>query len=520
MSTPLRYPAAGAQRAVVIGAGVGGLAAAVDLANAGLQVTVVERAPCPGGKLRTVQVGDAHLDAGPTVFTMRDAFERLFADAGARLSDYLSLQPVERLARHAWTDGSALDLYADTERSAEAIGEFAGAAEARRFRAFCRRAAEIHDTLDTTFMRAQRTNPLGLVHRVGYRNLGAMLRISPFTTLWQALGRYFHDTRLQQLYGRYATYCGSSPFRAPATLMLIAHVEGQGVWEIEGGMHRLAQALAGLAERLGVTIRYRSEARTITTEGGAAAGVELADGERLPADLVVSNADAAALGAGHLGDHLRRAVPGQPPRVRSQSAITWNWVAETDGFPLHHHTVFFSSDYADEFDAVFRRDEPPPEPTVYICAQDRHDQQPVAGPERLLCLINAPARGDTRPLSDTEIQQCQNRTLALLERCGLHVRPTQEPPVTTTPTDFERLFPATGGALYGMASHGWQASFQRPAARTRVPGLYLAGGSTHPGAGLPMAMTSGRLAAEQALADLTSAMRSRRTAMPGGTSTR
>ncbi len=519
MSTSMRSPAAGEQNAVVIGAGVGGLASAIDLACAGLQVTLVEQAPTPGGKLRPVRIGDAWLDAGPTVFTMRGAFEELFADAGERLEDHLRLRPVERLARHAWVEGGQLDLFADPRQSAEAIGEFAGPAEARRFRAFCRRAAEIHDTLDNTFMRAQRTTPLGLFHRVGYRNLGAMLRISPFTTLWQALGRYFHDSRLRQLYGRYATYCGSSPFEAPATLMLIAHVESEGVWQVEGGMHRLATALAGLAERCGVELRCATRARAIHTARGRVSGVELAHGEFLPAGTVVSNGDAAALASGLFGDHLRSAVRRQPPRTRSQSAITWNWRAKTGGFPLHHHSVFFSSDYADEFQAVFRRGEPPPEPTVYICAQDRHDQQSVAGPERLLCLINAPAQGDRKSFSDTEIQQCQHQTLSLLERCGLSIQPTEETPVIHTPTDFEARYPATGGALYGMASHGWRASFQRPAARTRVPGLYLAGGSTHPGAGLPMAMMSGRLAAAQVLADLTSVTRSLRGATSGGTST-
>ena len=519
MSTPLRIQATGEPRAVIIGAGVGGLAAAVDLASAGVDVTVVERASAPGGKLRQVRVGSALLDAGPTVFTMRDVFAGLFEDAGARLEDHLRLRPVERLARHAWVEGGELDLFADPERSAEAIAAFAGGAEAQRFRAFCARAADIHRTLDRTFMHAQRPSALGLTRRVGVRNLNALRRIRPFTPLWRALGRYFKDPRLRQLYGRYATYCGSSPFQAPATLMLIAHVEGLGVWQLDGGMHQLAQALAGLAERCGARIRYATEARAVTTAGGAVSGVELDGGEHLPAEQVIANADAAAVAEGRLGAQLRGAVPGQPPRQRSQSAITWNWVAETEGFPLHHHSVFFSSDYAAEFDDVFRRGRPPRDPTVYICAQDRHDDQPAAGPERLLCLINAPARGDRDPLSDTEIQQCQQRTLALLERCGLRLRPTADEPAVTTPAAFERLFPATGGALYGMASHGWRASFQRPAAATRVPGLYLAGGSAHPGAGVPMAAISGRLAAERALADLTSAMRSRRAATPGGTST-
>lgn len=520
MSTSLRSPTAGDDQAVIIGAGIGGLAAAIDLASAGLSVTLIERSTVPGGKLRQVRVGDAWIDAGPTVFTLRSAFEALFEDAGCRLEDFLELQPVERLARHAWEQGGRLDLYADSQRSAEAIGDFAGAAEARRFHQFLHRAADINATLERTFMRAQRPNPVSLTHRIGYRNLPALLRIRPFTTLWRALSDYFHDPRLRQLFGRYATYCGSSPFQAPATLMLIAHVEAQGVWQIRGGMHQLARALEALARQLGVAFEYGREVSAVETRADGVDGVRTRDGERYPASIVISNADAAALHRGLLGNKARRAVPAQRERNRSQSAITWNLVAKTSGFPLHHHTVFFSRDYPAEFDAVFRRDTPPERPTVYVCAQDRQDDSHVTGSERLLCLINAPARGDRRPFTDTEIQQCEQRTFELLERCGLTLQSTADPPAVTTPNEFERLFPGTGGALYGMASHGWMASFQRPPAKTRIPGLYLAGGSAHPGAGLPMAMTSGRLAATQALTDRTSAKRSSRAATGGGTSTR
>jgi 1-hydroxycarotenoid 3,4-desaturase len=215
------------------------------------------------------------------------------------------------------------------------------------------------------------------------------------------------------------------------------------------------------------------------------------------------------------------AVPPMPRAARSLSAVTWSMVAETAGFPLAHHNVFFSGDYRAEFEAIFRHGRVPEQPTVYVCAQDRGDGVAApAGAERLLVLVNAPPSGDVHTFPPPEIESCAERTFAQLERCGLNVRRRPEATTATSPADFERLFPGTGGALYGRAPHGWRASFQRPGARTRLPGLYLAGGSVHPGPGVPMAAMSGRLAAARLMADLASTFRSRATATPGGMSTR
>ena len=510
-------------RIVVIGAGIGGLVAALELAARGLSVTVLERAAAPGGKMREVAVGGARIDAGPTVFTMRWVFEAIFAAAGAALADHLALAPLEVLARHAWNERDRLDLFTDIDRSADAIGDLAGAAEARGYRRFCERARRIYDTLKGPFMSAQRPTALSLTAAAGLRD---MTRIMPFTTMWRALGEDFRDPRLRQLFGRYATYCGSSPFLAPATLMLIAHVERDGVWLVEGGMHRVAQTLARLAEARGAAFRYEAEVAEIVASGGRACGVRLADGERLEADAVLANADVAALAAGLLGDAAARAVPATPHRERSLSAVTWAAVAATEGFPLLRHNVFFSDDYAAEFADLFRHARLPRAPTVYVCAQDRVDAGATPdGPERLLCLVNAPPTGDARPFTATEIAQCEERTFGLLERCGLTIRTHPETTLRTMPAEFARLFPGTSGALYGQATHGAMASFRRPGSRTKLPGLYLAGGSVHPGAGVPMAAMSGRLAAASVLADLpsrnwVSTGRSRLTAMSGGMSTR
>jgi 1-hydroxycarotenoid 3,4-desaturase len=507
------------QRVAVVGAGVAGLAAAVDLAARGVDVVVLERGSAPGGKMRDGVVGGLRIDLGPTVLTLRRVLDELFEDAGASLERFVQLRAAEVIARHAWSPRERLDLFADVERSADAIGALAGAAEARGYRRFCDRARAIYDTLEGPFLRAPRPSVLGLARSVGARRLGELFGLAPFSTLWRALGAYFADPRLRQLFGRYATYVGSSPFLAPATLMLIAHVEQQGVWLVEGGMQRIAGALARLAEQRGASFRYGAAVAAVEESGGHASGVELATGERIAADAVVSNADLSALASGALGPAAARAAPHRG--ARSLSALTWALAAETGGFPLVRHCVFFSSDYAAEFEDVFRRARLPRAPTVYVCAQDRdaRDGPAPSGPERLLCLVNAPASGDFHSFHRSEVESCEEQAFGLLARCGLQLTRAPEATAVTTPAGFERLFPATGGALYGAPTHGWRASFRRPGPRSALPGLYLAGGGTHPGPGVPMAALSGRLAAAALLADLASRGRSRRAATPGGTST-
>ncbi|NKC33960.1 1-hydroxycarotenoid 3,4-desaturase CrtD [Falsiroseomonas selenitidurans] len=486
-------------RVVVIGAGMGGLAAAADLARQGAEVTVLERAAAAGGKMRHVQAGGAAIDGGPTVFTMRWIFAGLFADAGQRLEDVLELHQADILARHAWRAGGRLDLFASVARSADAIGDFAGAQDAQGFRDFAARSADIFGTLRDSFIAAQRPSPLDLVRRVG--RLEALWRTAPWATLWQALGTHFTDPRLRQLFGRYATYCGCSPLLAPATLMLVAHVEQDGVWLVRGGMRRVAQAVQALAESQGARFRFNTPVLDILVQGGRAAGVRLEDGEVLQADAVVFNGDVAALGQGLLGGAARRAARDTPRAARSLSAVTWCMNAATHGFPLSHHNVFFAEDYAAEFAAIFRARRITAAPTVYICAQDRGQADvPAGAPERLLLLVNAPADGDLSELTPDARDELQQRSLDLLRRCGLVIEATAANTTTTTPAGFHDLFPGTGGALYGRASHGATGTFARPGAASRLPGLFLAGGSVHPGPGVPMAAMSGRLAAARVLA--------------------
>jgi 1-hydroxycarotenoid 3,4-desaturase len=504
-------------RVIVVGAGIGGLTSAALLAAQGCDVTVCDMASGPGGKARQDDVAGVGIDAGPTVFTKHDVFAGIFESCGGAFDDAVTLRPATTLARHAWTADERLDLFADPAASEDAIARFAGPAEARGYARFKAAAKRAHDTLDPTFMRASKTSPLGLMGRIGLHRSSDMLAIRPLRNLWSVLGDFFHDPRLRQLFGRYATYCGSSPFEASATLMLIAHVEAEGVWLIEGGMSALSRALEDLGKRNQVRFRYGCKVDRVLVERGRAAGVLLSSGEQLNADRVVVNCDPSALATGMFGGDAVRAVPALRPADRSLSAVTFLGQVAASGFDLSHHNVFFSNDYRAEFDAI-RRGKLAAAPSVYLCAQDRGaDGAATSGPERVQIIVNAPANGDIHHYSEQEIASCQTQMLETLNRSGLTL---QGPLQATTPTEFNRRYPATGGALYGRASHGWAASFRRPGASTRIPGLYCAGGGTHPGAGVPMAALSGQLAAASLLSDLASTQTFHPAATAGGTSTR
>jgi 1-hydroxycarotenoid 3,4-desaturase len=467
-------------KTVIIGAGIGGLSAAIALAAKGERVVVLEKQPGPGGKMRPESVDGMAYDTGPTVLTMRWVFEELFALAGVDFVTSVDTQPLKTLARHGWSGGAKLDLFADGQESRDAIGRFAGGEAALQFQAFMAEAKSVYEVLERPFLRSQKPGMVRLTLGMG---LAGVTRISPFETLWAALQRHFTNPRLRQLFGRYATYCGSSPFQAPATLMLIAHVEAMGVWRVVGGMATLAKAMESLALRLGVEFFYNCGVARVETSQGRVTAVLNEEQQRFSCDAAICNADANAVAAGLFGSDVARGSKTISARERSLSAITWCAQAKSSGFDLSHHTVFFSDDYIQEFEEL--KMGPAHDPTIYMCDQ---------GDDRKLLLINAPAGVD---VSSPAFQEAMlNRLLA----CGL----TLEWPahmLLRKPADFAQLYPATKGALYGRASHGWQSTFQRPQARTKVPGFYLAGGSVHPGPGVPMAALSGMRAAEALLQD-------------------
>lgn len=508
-----------APRVIVVGAGMGGLASAMVLAHRGCEVTVIESARNGGGKNAQVLVGGALVDAGPTVLTMRHALRGVFADAGASFDELVPHQAVSCLARHFWSDGTCFDLFADPDQATEEVRRVFGPTEAHAYESFRENAKVIYETVERPFIREQAPTLARLAFEVARGGLGMIGRIDATRTMFAALADRFRDPRLVQLFGRYATYCGSSPYEAPATFNLVSHVESMGVYRVKGGMHALVQTMTAVAITNGTQFRYGVGVERVTTARGRVVGVTLRNGEHVPADAVIFNGDVSAMRSLVPGSR----APSQTRRdARSLSAVTWAMVAKTSGVPLVHHNVFFSDDYEREFNEMLKHGRVPDAPTVYVCAQDRTDAPSLLDTqldtERALVVVNAPANGDN-PAAWTEMERvrCDLAMMQSLNRCGLVLEPRASK--RTTPVEWEARFPQTGGSLYGPIARGSMSTMKRQGARTKIAGLYMAGGSIHPGPGVPMAALSGSLAARALLEDLPSISRSPRTGIVGTTST-
>ncbi len=507
------------ENVVVIGAGMGGLAAAIRLATAGRRVTLIEAAAYPGGKMRTVPSDAGPVDAGPTVLTMRQVFDDLFALCGERLDDHLTLIPQPILARHWWPDGSRLDLFSNVDASAAAIADFAGRSEAAGFMRFHRTTAALYAAFEAPVMLAPHPDVPAIL-RAALTSPRFWPALLPGVSLDGFVGQYFRDPRLRQLFGRYATYVGGRPGHTPAVLAVIWQAEARGVWAVQGGMHKLAEALAALAERQGVALSYGTAVSEILRNNRCVSGVRLSDGHVITCRQVVFNGDPAALRQGLLGDSPRAALPQNATAPRSLSAQVWSFAAHVAGpaaADLVHHNLFFSGDPDLEFGPIGAGNLPA-EPTLYLCAEDRATRTDRRGKERFEIILNAPAISPTQAQDPQEAMQCRTKTFHRLTQVGLTFTPEPPDVALTTPHQLAQMFPGSMGSIYGRSPEGAMASFLRPRAKTSLRGLYLAGGGAHPGAGVPMAALSGKHAAEAMLKDLTSASRLAPTVMLGGMS--
>ncbi len=490
-------------RAIVIGAGMGGLATALRLKAVGLAVTLIDAHDWPGGKMRTVPSAAGPVDAGPTVLTMKHVFDDLFAATGAALEDHVTLVPEPLLARHFWPDGSRLDLTNDPDQNRDAVAAFAGETAAHQFERFSTQAANLFELFDAPMM--QSADPqIGTLAKAALSAPKHMPVLSPFATLDRLLRKRFDDPRLRQLFGRYATYVGGSPAAAPAILALIWHAEASGIWRVEGGMHRLARALADRFLAMGGTLLLGGAVDEIEVTNGSATGVRLANGTTLSANTVVFCGDPRALATGRMGEAVDHIAPETRTTPRSLSARVWSFAARPDTrLPLAHHNIFFAKTPGSEFRDI-AQGRMPNDPTLYLCAEDRGaGTEAPDSIERFEIILNA------APLTEAEagaqeVTTCHQTTFQTLRRFGLTFDPEPNAQALATPTTYETLFPASAGALYGQSPHGMTASLKRPRARTAIRGLYLAGGGTHPGAGVPMAALSGRHAAEAIVKDLVS----------------
>jgi len=493
-------------RIVVVGAGVGGLAAAARLAAGGHSVTVLEQAETAGGKCGLVEVDGHRFDSGPSLLTMPWVFEDLFAATGAPLADELDLVRVEPVTRYRFADGSGFDLGADLPPTLAELERWSpgAGAEWAAFVGACARmwpASERFLTAPPPWPprrpRPGEPAPYPL----------DLLRVKPWRTLRTLARVHLRDPRLRLVAERFATYAGADPRRAPAALAAAGYVEHAfGAWHVRGGLHRLVEALVRRVEALGAELRLGQPGRRISCEPGGdgrrqrVRAVET-ETETLACDAVVANVDARAVYGGLLESPDPPAPPEATRTLRAEPSLS--------GFALMlglrgrtpdllHHTILFPADYDAEFDDVFARRRPVRDPTLYLSVSSRTDpSQAPAGGENMFVLANAPTHG--RGLDwDAAADAYEKRLLELLSERGFDVRERIAVRARRTPADLERETGAPGGSIYGPAPHGrLRGALTRPANVSQAArGLYLVGGTVHPGGGLPLVVLAGKLAAE------------------------
>ncbi|MBY8872810.1 phytoene desaturase [Micromonospora sp. PLK6-60] len=487
-------------RIVVVGAGVGGLATAARLAATGHQVTVLEQAGTVGGKLgryaHHTAEGSFHFDTGPSLLTLPQVFHDLFEATGAKLDEYLDLVPLDPIVRHVFPDGSTLDSCADPDGFAGRIGAAFGDRAAADWRRLWRRAERVWAASHRDILRRSVDSPRDLA-ALAWR-LGDLAAIAPGRTL-RGLGRgHLADPRLRMLLDRYATYTGADPRRAPAALVAVPYAElAYGGWYLRGGLGSLADALLTRCLDLGVVVRTDTAVTRIDAAGGRVHGVRLAGtAAPLPADVVVANVDALTLYRDLL-PHPRRLA-----RLTDRSLAGFVLLLGVRGDSgLAHHNVFFPRDYDAEFDAVFGdpgrgvRARPALDPTVFVTVADDPAARP-AGHEAWFVLVNAARHGTAAGAVDWRrpglAQAYADRILDVLAERGVDVRDRLLFREVRTPADLATAAAAPGGSIYGTAG-----GLLRPANRGPARGLWLVGGSSHPGGGLPMVTLSAEIVAEE-----------------------
>ncbi len=492
---------------VVIGAGIGGLSAAIHLAAAGKRVIVLEQNEQVGGKMGEIRLSGYRWDSGPSLITMRYVFEDLFRAAGEKLENYLTLRPVDPLTRFFFPGGTVLDLSRDLPTMLEVLDRL-NRRDVEGYLRFLAYAARLFRIVGPIFMFDQPPR-LASLRRV---SLLDVLRFDGLRTMNRAIDRQVHSPELRQALAMFATYVGASPFQAPATLNVIAHVElNEGLWYPVGGVYQIALAYANLAEALGVEIRTGQRATQIETRSGRAWAVRVnrVDGnpasERIQTDAVVANLDVGLV----YRDLLSEAGLGgrwvQKTSASERSCSAFVMLLGVRGLHPHlsHHNTLFSVDYRREFHDIFAEEKPPDDPTVYISISSKTDPTDApAGAENWFIQVNTAALSPKWDWSSRS-EAYSDLILDLLAERGLDIRTQIDTCRVITPLDIAKWTGAWRGALYGGSSNSRLAAFRRPHNRSKaVGGLYFAGGTAHPGGGVPMVTLSGKTAASLLLQDL------------------
>ena len=482
----------------VIGGGLGGLSAAIRLAAAGFQVSLYEQNPRLGGKMNELHCDGFRFDTGPSLLTMPFVIDELFKAAGFDRRDYLTFTSIEPICRYFWEDGQQLDASGVPEKMQAEIARFSGE-DARQYPSFLEYSRTIYDLTADIFL----NNPIHelsvVADRQNLKTLRQIHRIDPFRTVHGGIRRFFKHPRIVQVFDRYATYNGSNPYKAPATLNIIPHVEYQlGSYYIDGGMYQLVRALETLACKLNIEIHTNARVEKIVHRNGQVSGL-IANGNSISADYVVCNADVVSANS-ELIDGFPRTERRLNRLEPSLSGVVFLWGIKSSHRQLAHHNIFFSENYLQEFQQIFDDQMIPPDPTVYVAITSKaNPAHAPADMENWFVLINAPYTNGRQDWIK-EMDMARRHILAKLKSCGLDIASDIICERGYSPADFLSLYGSNRGSIYGISSNSKMTAFRRPANRSRdIDGLYYVGGSTHPGGGIPLVLLSGKISSEMIL---------------------
>ncbi len=484
------------KRIAVIGAGLGGLSAALHLSHGGHTVHVFEKGASAGGKAQELTIDGFRFDTGPSLFTMPQVFERVFAAVDERLSEQLNLVPLEPICTYFYPDGTVFGSSSDRELFGQRVGSNTRDSSEALF-AYLDYAGRIHDTAAHLFL-------WNSLHEAGTYLRGETLksilqtyRIDPFRTMDAANASFFSDPKMVQLFDRYATYNGSDPYQVPATLNIIPYVEHHfGGFAVDGGIYRVVRVFERLARERGTVFHYETPVTGILHDGGMVTGVATAEGSE-PFDVVISNADVLLTYQELLNDPDAPMAQRYRKLAPSSSGIAFYWGMDRSFPKLTVNNILFSPDYPTEFRQIFGEERVPEDPTVYINITSKvtSADAPSSG-ENWFVLVNTPYDGGQD--WDREVAVVRKRIIHTIEeRLGAPVSPHISREDVLTPRDIACKTNTHRGSLYGIASNTRFAAFLRhPNRSRRYRGLYFVGGSAHPGGGMPLVVLSGAITAE------------------------
>ena len=482
------------KRVAVVGGGLGALSGAIRLARLGFSVQLFEKNPKIGGKVNEAVLDGYRFDTGASLLTMPFVIDELFDFAGFKRADYLDFVSIDPICRYFFSDGSVMDASADKAKMKAAIQELSPD-DVEAYERFLKYAERIHTLTSEIFMFTPIHEFKKLMKPRHFQTLFKLHQIDPFRTVHQSVSRFFSDPRLIQLFDRYATYNGSDPFQAPATLNIIPYVEyGLGGYYVKGGIYRLVEALMKVACELGVQVHTSAKVEKICHERKRVSGVQV-NGKKVEADYVLCGADAVVAYNELIDGHQKRRerLNRLEPSV---SGMVFLWGIRAKHPKLAHHNIIFSSDYDAEFKQIFKHRQVPDEPTIYIAITSKADAEhaPAAG-ENWFVLLNMPYITPGQ-IWEKEKNRMRSVVLEKLKRLGFDIADQIEVEQVYTPEDFSQLYASNQGSIYGISSNSKTTAFRRIPNRSRTfHGLYFAGGSVHPGGGIPLVILSGKMAA-------------------------